>query len=276
MKNIVGVVLAGGYGTRLLPLTLNVNKHLLPVYNKHMILYPIDTLVKSGITDIIIITGRDKKGASMAGQFIDLLGGDDKDRLGELLGKKIENKVNFHYKLQEQAGGIAQAIGMAERFVGNSNFVTILGDNIIEDNVAPQIKNFAGAQNEAHVFLKEIPDAQFYEEVKGVRRAKYGVAEVEGSKIKSIEEKPTAPKSNYAVTGLYMYTPDVFNVVQNLKPSWRGELEVSELNNYYVQQAKMQFSVLNGLWLDLGVDHDSLLDGALQVRDMLKRQSAGG
>ena len=270
MKDVVGVVLAGGYGTRLLPLTLTTNKHLLPVYNKHMILYPIDTLVKAGITEILVITGRDKRGASMAGQFIDLLGGDDKDRLSELLGRKIENKVNFHYKLQEQAGGIAEAIGIAERFVGNANFFAILGDNIAQDDVSQKVREFANAENEAHIFLKQMPDEKMFEVVKGERRAKYGVAELDGTKIKSIEEKPFKPKSSYAVTGLYMYTPEVFGVAKTLKPSWRNELEVSDLNDYYAQKGRLGYTILNGLWLDLGVDHDSMLDGAFEVRKMLQ------
>ncbi len=270
MKEVVGVVLAGGYGTRLLPLTLNVNKHLLPVYNRHMILYSIDTLVKAGITEILIITGRDKRGASMAGQFVDLLGGDDKERLGELLGRKIENKVNFHYKLQEQAGGIAQAIGMAERFVGNANVFTILGDNIVQDDVYQKVKEFARAESEAHIFLKHMPDEKLFEVINGERRAKYGIPELDGDKIKGIEEKPFKPKSNYAVTGLYLYTPDVFEVVKTLKPSWRGELEVSELNDYYAQKGRLGYTILNGLWLDLGIDHDSILDGAIEVRKMLQ------
>jgi glucose-1-phosphate thymidylyltransferase len=269
VKDVVGVVLAGGYGTRLLPLTLTTNKHLIPVYNKHMILYPIDTLVKSGITEILIITGRDKRGASMAGQFVDLLGGDDKDRLGELLGRKIENRVNFHYKLQEQAGGIAQAIGMAERFVGNANLFAILGDNIVQDDVSQKVKEFANAENEAHIFLKHMSDEKMFEVVKGERRAKYGVADVDGNKIKGIEEKPVKPKSSYAVTGLYMYTPDVFGIVKNLKTSWRGELEVSEINDHYAQKGRLGYTILNGLWLDLGIDHDSILDGAIEVRKML-------
>lgn len=219
-----GVILAGGYGARLMPLTKITNKHLVPVWNKPMIYYPLQTLIDAGIKDIIIITGPE-----YAGDFLRLLGS----------GKDFGVKLTF--RLQDEAGGIAQALSMTEDFVGREKFIVILGDNIFEDNMGQAVREFEGSDEEAKIFLKEVPDA-----------VRFGVAEIAGNRIVSIVEKPKEPKSNYAVVGLYMYSPGVFDIIRTLKPSQRGEFEQTDVNNEYVRRGKMSFSILVGFWSDAG------------------------
>lgn len=216
-----GIILAGGNGRRLNPLTEVTNKHLLPVYDKPMIFYPLNTLMQTGIRDILIVTGKE-----YAGGFL------------KLLGSGREFGCKFTFEVQEDALGIAHALALAEDFADESDIAVILGDNIYEDNLAPAVNYFKSG---AHIFLKETPDAR-----------RFGVAEVKGDKITGIEEKPLRPKSNYAVTGFYIYDSEVFKIVKTLKPSGRGELEITDVNNYYVKEGKMRYTVLEGGWTDSG------------------------
>ncbi len=220
-----GVVLAGGLGTRLLPLTKITNKHLLPVYDKPMIYYPINTLIKGGIDDIMIVTG-----GNNAGDFLRLLGN------GSDFGLE-----HINYTYQEGHGGIAAALNLAEHFVDGEKIVVILGDNIFEDDIKGAVKEFEKQERGAKIFLKKIEEPK-----------RYGVPELKGNKIINIEEKPKNPKSCYAVTGLYMYDDRVFNIIKNLEPSARGELEITDVNNAYVKEETMTYSILNGLWTDAG------------------------
>ena len=214
-----GVLLAGGTGSRLLPLTKVTNKHLLPVYDKPMIYYPLETLKSIGIKDIMIVSGPEHCGHIL-----------------NLLGSGRNQGLNLSYEIQDEAGGIAQALGLAKNFAGNEDIAVILGDNIFQDSF--DIKNF---KEGARVFIKEVNDPK-----------RFAVAEIEGNKIKNMEEKPENPKSNYAVTGLYIYDNKVFDIIKTLKPSGRGELEITDVNNAYVQQGKMSFSMLDGYWSDAG------------------------
>ncbi len=229
-----GVILAGGTGSRLYPLTKITNKHLLPVYDKPMIYYPLQTLIDAGLNEIMIVSGR-----GHAGHFL------------ELLGSGAEFGVHLTYEIQEEAGGIAQALGLAEDFVDDENVAVILGDNIFQDGVREAVQPF---ESGAHVFLKEVPDAN-----------RFGVAEIAGDHIVSIEEKPAKPKSNYAVTGLYLYDNDVFEIISTLKPSGRGELEITDVNNEYIRQGAMSYSVLGGFWSDAGT-FESLLRVGVMVQ----------
>jgi len=218
-----GIILAGGNGRRLSPLTDVTNKHLLAVYNKPMIYYPLHTLVSAGIKDILIVTGREH-----AGDFLNLL------RSGRDFG------CRFTYEIQEEAGGIAEALGLAEDFARDENVAVILGDNIFEDEFVQQIQEFEG-QSGARLFLKEVDDPK-----------RFGVAELEGDKVKNIVEKPEDPKSNFAVTGLYLYDKDVFKIVSTLKPSGRGELEITDVNNHYVREDILKAYFVEGHWTDGG------------------------
>jgi glucose-1-phosphate thymidylyltransferase len=219
-----GVILAGGTGTRLRPLTKVTNKHLLPVYNKPMIFHPLETLIKAGIKKILIVTG-----------------GEDIGDFMKLLGSGRDFDVDFTYKVQDEAGGIAQAISLAKDFVGNEKFVVILGDNIFEDDIIDFVKDFENSKFEAMIFLKEVDDAY-----------RFGVAEIDGDRIINVEEKPKYPKSNFAVTGLYMYNSRVFDIIKTLKPSQREELEITDVNNNYIKKSTMTFRILNGFWSDAG------------------------
>lgn len=230
-----GIILAGGNGKRLTPLTLVTNKHLLPVYDKPMILYPLQTLLMAGITDILIVTGKE-----YAGGFIKLLGS----------GRTFNARFNF--EVQEDANGIADALSLGRDFVGTGNCCVILGDNIFEDNFAGPVSNF---KKGAHVFLKETSDAQ-----------RFGVAEIEGEKITAIQEKPAKPKSSFAVTGLYLYDTSVFDIVKTLKPSGRGELEITDVNNAYIQKGEMNFSLVQAEWTDCGT-FESLYKANTIARD---------
>ena len=199
-----GVILAGGLGTRLYPLTTVYNKHLLPIFNKPMIYYPIQTLVDVGITDIMLVTG-----GSNAGEFLRLLGN----------GKEFGLK-HINYTYQKGEGGIAEALGLAEHFADNGKIVVILGDNIIEKSIKQYVDDFIKQPKGAKILLKEVADSE-----------RFGVPELKGGKIINIEEKPKKPKSKYAVTGIYMYDARVFEIIKTLKPSGRGELEITDVNN---------------------------------------------
>lgn len=235
-----GIILAGGTGSRLFPLTKVTNKHLLPIYDKPMIFYPLQTLINADITEIMIISGR-----GHAGHFL------------ELLGSGTEFGIQLTYEIQEGAGGIAQALGLARKWAGSENVTVILGDNIFEDSVGDAVRSFSSG---ARVFLKAVPDAQ-----------RFGVAKVSGERIVSIDEKPKKPKSNLAVTGLYIYDPDVFRIIQELKPSARGELEITDVNNAYIRNGMMKFSLLSGFWTDAGT-FDSLVRAGIIIQEYRKRQ----
>ncbi len=220
-----GVILAGGLGTRLRPLTLVTNKHLLPVYDRPMIYYPIQCLLNAGIREIVIVTGGDH-----AGDFLKLLGN------GKSLGLK-----ELHYTYQEGEGGIADALKLAQDFADGGKICVVLGDNIIEKNIRRAVGEFFSQPTGAKVLLKEVDDPE-----------RFGVARMEGQRIAEIIEKPTSPASNLAVTGIYMYDPDVFDIAQTLKPSRRGELEITDVNNAYLQRGDLTHSVLDGWWTDAG------------------------
>ena len=219
-----GIVLAGGTGSRLFPLTKVTNKHLLPVGRAPMIFYPIWKMVEAGIEDIMIVTGVEHVGAVV-----------------NLLGSGKEFHTRFTYRVQDEAGGIAQALGLAENFVHGDKMVVILGDNIFEDSLVDTVKNFAVQRRGARILLKEVPDPQ-----------RYGVAEVVDGKVVNIVEKPKEPKSNWAVTGIYCYDADVFSAIKTLKPSARGELEITDVNNYYLQQGQLEADYFKGWWTDAG------------------------
>lgn len=219
-----GIILAGGTGSRLFPLSKVTNKHLLPVGRYPMIYYPIFKLKQAGIDDIFIVTGKEHAGAIV-----------------NLLGSGYEMGLRFTYRIQDQAGGIAQALSLAEDFVGNDSCVVILGDNIFEDSISGFIDDFIRNGHAAKVILKQVNDPN-----------RYGVAELKGSKIISIEEKPENPKSNYCVTGIYMYDNSVFDIIRTLKPSRRGELEISDVNNEYIRRGSLSSDIFDGWWTDAG------------------------
>ncbi|MDM8006431.1 MAG: sugar phosphate nucleotidyltransferase [Phycisphaerae bacterium] len=220
-----GVILAGGLGTRLLPLTRVTNKHLLPVYDKPMIYYPIECLVKAGIQDIMVVTGGEH-----AGDFLKLLGN------GKAFGLR-----ELHYTYQEGEGGIADALRLAEDFVDRDKIVVMLGDNIIEKNICKAVGSFFTQQRGGKILLKQVDDPQ-----------RFGVADIDGDSVVGIEEKPAKPKTNYAVIGIYMYDAQVFEIIRTLKPSGRGELEITDVNNAYIAQGTMTYEILDGWWTDAG------------------------
>lgn len=226
-----GIILAGGSGTRLLPVTKVTNKHLLPVYNKPMIFYPLQTFVDARIDEVLIVTG-----GNSPGDFLKLLGNGQEFGLKEL-----------HYAYQEGSGGIAAALGLAEDFADNEKIAVILGDNIFEDSLRGAVERFTSQSKGARIFLKGVPDAK-----------RFGVAEVEGDRVVRIVEKPKQPKSNLAVTGMYMYDSQVFDIIRGLQPSGRGELEVTDVNNAYIDRGEMRFETLRGWWSDAGT-FESLL-----------------
>jgi glucose-1-phosphate thymidylyltransferase len=227
-----GVILAGGLGTRLYPLTKITNKHLLPVYDKPMIYYPLMTLIEAGIKDIMVVTG-----GNNAGDFLRLLGN----------GKEFGLK-HINYTYQEGSGGIAEALGLTEHFVDRERCVVMLGDNIVEKSIKKYVKDFENQKVGAKILLKEVPDPN-----------RFGVPEIKGDKIISIEEKPQKPKSRYAVIGIYMYDEQVFDVIPTLKPSKRGELEITDVNNYYVKKNQMTYDIIDGWWADAGTSFDALM-----------------
>jgi len=220
-----GVILAGGLGTRLYPLTRITNKHLLPVFNKPMIHYPLQCLINAGIRDILIVTGGDS-----AGDFLRLLGN------GKDFGLK-----ELHYTYQEGEGGIADALRLAQDFAENDKLVVILGDNIIEKNICKAVGEFFTQPAGAKILLKEVPDPN-----------RFGVARFEGDTLAEIIEKPASPPSNLAVVGIYMYDSSVFDILPDLKPSARGELEITDVNNAFIKAGKMSCDVLDGWWTDAG------------------------
>ena len=220
-----GVVLAGGLGTRLHPLTKVTNKHLLPIYNKPMIYYPLRTLVQAGIEDIMVVTG-----GEFAGDFLRLLGN------GADFGLK-----RLHYAYQEGSGGIAAALALAEDFADGEPVAVVLGDTIIEGNANRSIAEFAEAGRGAKVFLKEVDDPR-----------RFGVAAVEGDRVTGIVEKPQEPPSRLAVIGIYLYDGRVFDVIGGLEPSARGELEITDVNNKYIEWGEMAYAILDGWWTDAG------------------------
>lgn len=223
--------MAGGTGSRLFPLTKVTNKHLLPIYNKPMIYYPIETLVNAGIRDIMIVSGK-----GHAGHFL------------ELLKSGHDFSARFSYGVQEEAGGIAQALGICEDFSDHEDVMVMLGDNLIEESVKDAVDDFKNQKKGAKVFLKEVEDPR-----------SFGVAEIEGDKIKTIEEKPENPKTNQAVIGLYIYDAQVWDVIKNLKPSGRGELEITDVNNYYADKGELTYKKLEGWWGDGGESFASYL-----------------
>lgn len=219
-----GIILAGGTGTRLYPLTKVTNKHLLPVGKYPMIYHAVYKLKEAGLKDILIVTGKEHMGDVV-----------------NLLGSGKDFGVTFTYKVQDDAGGIAQALGLTEQFVGNDQMVVILGDNVFSDSISPYVHKFIEQKKGAKILIQEVHDPQ-----------RYGVPELQDDKIVSIQEKPVNPKSNYAVTGIYMYDSSVFEIVKALKPSARGELEITEVNNIYIARNQLTFDVLNGWWTDAG------------------------
>jgi glucose-1-phosphate thymidylyltransferase len=229
-----GIVLAGGTGSRLFPLTKITNKHLLPIYDKPMIYYPIQTLVDAGISDIMVVTG-----GKNSGDFLRLLAN------GKQFGLK-----HIAYTYQEGEGGIAEALGLCEHFADNQPICVVLGDNIVEKSIRTAADAFRRQERGARILLKEVPDAE-----------RFGVAEFDGDYIVGIEEKPAHPKSNYAVTGIYMYDATVFDKIKTCKPSHRNELEITDVNNAYIREGTMTFSFLDGWWTDAGT-FDSLLRAA--------------
>ncbi len=231
-KKMKGVILAGGTGSRLLPLTRTSNKHLLPIYDKPMIYYPIETLKRAGIKDILVITGTHHAGAVF-----------------HLLGSGKEFGVNFTFRVQDEAGGLPQAIGLAKEFVGSDKFVSINGDNILFDDIGPFVKAFEAGKEKSRILLYETTKEE---------AAKAGVAMLEGEKVVKVIEKPKDPPTNWVVVGVYMYTPQVFDVIKTLRPSARGELEISDLHNYYIKDGSLAASKLKKEWLDAG-SFDELL-----------------
>ncbi|MGG4144508.1 sugar phosphate nucleotidyltransferase [Paenibacillus algorifonticola] len=223
------IILAGGTGSRLYPLTKVTNKHLLPVGRYPMIFHSVHKLKQAGLTDILIVTGKEHMG-----DVVNLLGS------GKQMG------VSFTYKVQDEAGGIAQALYLAKGFSGDEKIVVILGDNVFEDNITSYVQSFREQKSGAKILLKQVEDPQ-----------RYGVAELEEDKIISIEEKPQIPKSDYAVTGIYMFDNEVFDIIQTLKPSARGELEITDVNNAYISRGQLSFNLLEGWWTDAGT-HQSL------------------
>lgn len=220
-----GVILAGGLGTRMMPCTKVTNKHLLPVYDKPMIYYPLGTMVKAGLKDIMIVTG-----GNNVGDFLRLLGN------GSEFGLK-----DMNYTYQEGAGGIADALKLTENFVDEDKVIVMLGDNIMKDDISGAVAEFEKQPEGARIFLKQVQDPE-----------RFGVAEIRDGKVINIEEKPKNPKSNYSVIGLYMYDNQVFDIVRALKPSDRGELEITDVNNEYIKRGSMTYSIIDGWWTDAG------------------------
>jgi glucose-1-phosphate thymidylyltransferase len=234
-----GVVLAGGLGSRLRPLTSVTNKHLLPVYNQPMIYYPIQTLVNAGITDIMIVTG-----GNSAGDFLKLLGN------GKAFGLK-----HLNYTYQEGEGGIAAALALVEHFAGSESICVVLGDNIIQGDIRAAADSYRAQDRGAKILLKQVADPQ-----------RFGVPELDGKRVVRIEEKPRQPKSEYAVIGIYMYDARVFEIIKTLEPSGRGELEITDVNNAYIERGEMTWDELEGWWSDAGT-FESLLHASNLVAE---------
>ncbi|HWF43263.1 MAG TPA: sugar phosphate nucleotidyltransferase [Candidatus Kapabacteria bacterium] len=223
-SDCIGIILAGGTGSRLYPCTTVTNKHLLPIGEMPMIFYPIRKLVAAGIQDILIVTGTEHMG-----DFISLLGS----------GKDFD--CSLTYRVQDEAGGIAQALLLAERFANGQPMCVVLGDNIFENSIQSLIEQFMDDANNAHIMLKEVDDAE-----------RFGVAEIVEDRILRIIEKPVNPPSNFAVTGIYCYPPDVFDIIRTLIPSERGELEITDVNNTYLREGRLRAAIFEGYWSDAG------------------------
>lgn len=237
-----GVVLAGGLGTRLRPLTAVTNKHLLPLYNQPMIYYPIQTLVNADITDIMVVTG-----GNSAGDFLKLLGN------GKAFGLK-----HLNYTYQEGEGGIAHALSLVEHFAGDGPLCVVLGDNVIEGNIRLATSAYLQQGRGAKILLKKVPDPQ-----------RFGVPELNGSRVIRVEEKPAVPKSEYAVIGIYFYDKQVFDIIRTLIPSGRGELEITDVNNAYIERGEMTWHELEGWWSDAGT-----FDSLLRASNLIARTGA--
>lgn len=235
LEAMKGVLICGGTGSRLKPLTDITNKSLLPVYDKPLILYPLQVLLNAGITEIAVVTGTEHM-----------------DQIAQFLGSGSKFGCEFAFKVQEKPGGIAQALGLAEEFIDGDSVCAILGDNVYFDDLSPVIKAFAKG---GHAFLKEVDDPE-----------RFGVAEVANGKVTSIEEKPTNPKSNYAVTGCYLYDSRCFDVIKNMQPSARGELEISDVSKWYLEQGELTATILKDEWIDAGT-FESLFRAAQLVRN---------
>ena len=238
-----GVILAGGLATRLRPLTWVTNKHLLPIYNKPMIFYPLESMMRAGIKDVLVVTGPDH-----AGSFLNLL------KSGKNFG------LNLHYEIQEEARGIAQGISLAESFADEERILVILGDNIFGYDLKKSVENFKKKEKGAMVFGIKMP----------TESKQYGVIEIgKNGKVISIEEKPEHPKSNIAQTGVYMYDKRVFEFIRKIRPSKRGEMEVTDLNNCYVSENTMECKIIDW-WIDAGTSHDELLRANNMVAQKVK------
>jgi glucose-1-phosphate thymidylyltransferase len=238
-----GVILAGGKATRLRPLTQVTNKHLLPIYDKPLIYYPLEAMARAGVEEVLLTTNPEH-----AGHFLQLL------RSGKDFGLQLT------YELQEEAGGIAQALGLAEPFARGSKVLVLLGDNIFTHDLRPSVERFVAQDTGAVIFAKEVADA-----------SQYGVVELDGERVIGIEEKPVEPKSSLAQTGIYLYDERVFSFMDQLAPSARGELEVTDLNNIYVNEGSMRCEILDGWWIDAGTSHDELLAANVEVAELRRR-----
>jgi glucose-1-phosphate thymidylyltransferase len=236
-------VLAGGKATRLRPLTKVTNKHLLPIYDKPLIYYPLQAMARAGIRDVVVITNPEH-----AGHFIQLLGS------GREFGLKLA------YELQEEAGGLAQAVSLAESFVGREKMLVLLGDNIFTQDLRPSVERFSAEQRGAVIFGVQMEHPE-----------QYGVIEMDGDRVVGIEEKPSAPKSNVVQTGIYMYDEHVWEHLKGLTPSARDELEITDLNNIYVNAGAMRCETLDGYWIDAGTSHDELLAANIAVAELRRK-----
>lgn len=239
-----GVILAGGTGSRLLPLTAVTNKHLLPVYDKPMIFYPLQTLKSAGITDIMVITGTHHAGA-----------------IFQLLGSGKDYGVNFTYRVQDTAGGIPSAIGLAKDFVGNDKFVSINGDNILTHSIKPFVDAFSNGKEKARILL-------YNGDVEQAKKS--GVAIVSGEKVTDLIEKPAVPPSTLISIGVYMYTHEVFDIIKTLKPSGRGETEITEVNKFFMKQNALVANTIDGHWLDAGTTEE-LWESNTRIKELLER-----
>jgi glucose-1-phosphate thymidylyltransferase len=240
---VKGVVLAGGKATRLRPLTKVTNKHLLPIYDRPLIYYPLQAMARAGVRDVLVITNPEH-----AGHFIQLLGS------GSEFGLKLA------YELQEEAGGLAQAVGLAESFVGQEKLLVLLGDNIFTQDLRPAVERFSAEERGAVIFGVEMEHPE-----------QYGVIEMDGDRVVGIEEKPGQPRSHLIQTGIYMYDEHVWTHLGGLTPSARGELEITDLNNIYVEAGTMRCETLDGYWIDAGTSHDELLAANNAVAELRAR-----
>ena len=245
-SSLKGVILAGGSGTRLHPLTRITNKHLLPVYDRPMVTYSIEALVKAGVTEMMLVTG-----GTHAGEFFRLLGNGHEYGIDRLF-----------YAYQERPGGIAEALGLAERFGRDGRVVVMLADNVVERSLAQAVENFKRQERGGRILLAHLDEPEHLRHL--------GVAELDGDRVLRIVEKPAEPPSEYAVTGIYFYDEQVWDVLPTLKPSGRGELEITDVNNWYVEQGAMEYDVLEGFWGDAGES----IEAYYKVNDWVRQHGA--